>query len=446
MKNKIILLFLLLFISFHSYSQLSLNIDQAIETGVKNNYAVRISKMEMEKSELKVREILGIGMPQINATGGFTNFVNLPTTVIPANMFNPNAPADELLGVKFGTDFNVSASLTVSQLLFDGSYIVGLQATKNIANLSQIAGKRTENEIKNEILRAYYTAIISDENIKTLNASLETISKISNETNIIADAGLIESQDAEQLQLTVSTIKNAISRAEMMREASYLSLKMQMGVDIDTAIILTENMETILAATDFNALKELSLNTSENLDHKMVETQIVLNGLNMKNEKMKYYPNLGAFFTQQYQAFRNDFDFFQDKPWYPATIWGLSMNVPIFSSGMRNARVEQTRVEMEKSKIQLIQLDEALQLQVYISKAELTNAINTFENQKEALVLAESIQRKTMVKYKEGVISSIELSMAHNQYLTAQGNYIGSVFNLLSAKASLEKIFKNTQK
>lgn len=219
-----------------------------------------------------------------------------------------------------------------------------------------------------------------------------------------------------------------------------------MGIDIDTVITLTENMETILAASDFKALKDLSLNTSENLDHKMVETQITLNGLNMKNEKMKYYPSLGAFFTQQYQAFRNDFDFFQDKPWYPATIWGLSMNIPIFSSGMRNARVEQTRVELEKSKIQLIQLDEALQLQVYISKSELTNAINTFENQKEALVLAESIQRKTMVKYKEGVISSIELSMAHNQYLSAQGNYIAAVFNLLSAKASLEKILKNTQK
>lgn len=178
MKNKVILLFTLIAFSGNSYSQLSLTIDQAIETGVKNNYAIRISKLEMEKSEKRVREILAIGLPQINATGGFTNFVNLPTTVIPANMFNPNAPADELLGVKFGTDFNVSASLTVSQLLFDGSYLVGLQATKNLANLSQMAGKRTENEIKNEILRAYYTAVIADENIKTLKSSLETISKI----------------------------------------------------------------------------------------------------------------------------------------------------------------------------------------------------------------------------------------------------------------------------
>lgn len=446
MKRIVFSSLLFFILTLTGYAQLELNLEQAIQTGIKNNYSVRLSQFDMEKSQKKVREILAIGLPQVNAEGNFNNFVNLPTTVIPANMFNPNAPSDELLGVKFGTDFSVTGSVTLTQLLFDGSYIVGLQATKNLAALSQMMVKRTENETKNEIIRAYYTAIVADENIKTLKATLDVVSKIANETKIISDNGLIESQDAEQLQLTVSTLKNALSRAEMMREASYLSLKMQMGLSLDTTITLTENMDAILASNDFNALKESALNLNQNLDHKMLETQITLNGLNMNNEKMKYYPSLGAFFTQQYQAFRNDFDFFADKPWYPATIWGLQLKVPVFSSGMRNARVEQAKVELEKSKVQLEQLDRALQLQTYISKAELTNAINSFNTQKEALALAESIQRKTMVKYKEGVVSSLELTMAQNQFLTAQANYIAAVFNLLSAKASLEKILNNTQK
>lgn len=440
MKPGKILLLIAWFLSPAVFAQQRFSLKDAVEFGKKNNYSVRMSQSDMQKSEKKVREVLAIGLPQVSASGQFMNYINLPTTVIPANAFNPAAPADELVGLKFGTDYNVTGTLTASQLLFDGSYLVGLQASKNLANLSRLNVERSEREAEAEISKAYYTAVVADENVKTIDNTVLLMEKLYQETKAVFENGLTESQDVDQINLTVSNLKNALSRAKLMRDASYMNLKLQMGMSLEQELALTETPEQIIASVGLEQISPENFDPKSNVDYQMLETQVRLNELNMKNEQMKYYPSLNAFFTQQYQAFRNEFDFFQDKPWYPATFWGVQMQIPIFSSGMRNAKVAQNRIELEKTEINLQQVDQALQLQSYMARTEYITALDAYKLQKESLALAESIQNKTLIKYKQGVASSMELTQAQNQYLEQQGNYIASLFNLLSAKASLDRI------
>lgn len=446
-KNKFLLLLFVLLITENYFAQQSLSLNEALVYGVKNNYSIKISEQDFNKSEKRVREILAIGLPQVNASGTFTHYIDLPTSVVPANAFSPGAPADVLIPLQFGTDYSVSGGISVSQLLFDGSYIVGLQATKNLSNLSRLNTQRTERDVKNEIAKAYYTAVVADENIKTLKQTLEVSNKLLEGLKIILQNGLNEAQDVDQLTLTVSTIKNNLARAELMRNAAYMALKLQIGMNLDTEITLSDQLESVISALNLENFSSAEFRVEDNLDYQMLSTQVELNELNMKNDQMKFLPSFSAFFSYQYQAYRLEFDFFANKPWYPATMWGLQLQIPIFSSGMRSAKVAQNRIELEKSEINLQQLDQSLRMQAYLAKTEFLNAVDAYRLQKESLALAESIQNKTLIKYKEGVVSSLEFNQAQTQYLSQQANYINSLFALLTAKVNLEKIMNlNTTK
>jgi outer membrane protein len=320
---------------------------------------------------------------------------------------------------------------------------VALQASYNISNLSRLSMERQENEVKSEITRAYYTAIVAEENILTLEATFATLEKIFSETQAIATSGLGDQQDADQLSLTVSNLRSAISRAKLMRDASYMGLKLQMGMKLDAPLALSESLESIIAAVDIQLLSNEIFNPSTTMEYQMLETQVKLMELSLRNEKMDYLPTAGAFFSQQYQAFRNDFDFFADKPWYPATIWGLQLNIPILSSGMRNAKVEQAQVELNKSKLTLEEAAEAMRLQAFVVRTEFLNAVEAYNLQKQSLELARKIEQNTLIRFKAGDVGSMDLTIAQNQYLAQQGYYVNAMFTLLSAKAQLDKIFNH---
>ena len=433
----------LLFFHPQAFPQRKMSLQEAMSYGISNNRNLKITQAEVLQSEQKVREVLALGLPQVNASGTFNHFLNLPTTVIPANAFNPAAPSDELIGLQFGTTYAVTGQLQVTQLLFDGSYLVGLQASKNFANLSRLSLDRKENEVSAEITKAYYTAVVADENLKTLQSTLAALEKLFAETKAIKTAGLGDQQDVDQFSLTVSNLKTTLARATLMRDVAYMGLKLQLGMSLDSAIVLSESLESIITVVDMESLSGEIFNPSSTVEYQLLQSQVRLTELSLKNEKVDYYPSVGAFFSHQYQAFRNDFDFFADKPWYPATIWGLQLNIPVFSSGMRTAKVEQARVEVKKSQLTLEETTEALRLQANIVKTEFLNALDAYKLAKESLELARSIEQKTLIKFREGVESSMQVTQAQNQYLAQQGHYVNSMFALLSAKAELDKIFNH---
>lgn len=418
----------------------ALSLKQAQDFAMQNNYELRNTKADLLIAEKKVKETTAIGLPQVNAEASFQQMLDIPTQVIPAQAFNPQAPEGEFVAVQFGTEFNTAATITATQLIFDGSYIVGLQASKVYSNISRQAVDKKEIDVREAVTQAYHTCLVAEENVEVMKSSLDNMQKLLDETQKIFESGLIEEQDVEQLQLSVASIENAYNQAVRQQELSYILLKIQMGMDIKSAITLTDDLETIISSMNMETVVNKEFNPNNNIDYQMMETQVELQALNVKNQKMSSAPSLGAFFSHSQNALRNEFDVFDDLPWFPTTVWGLNLSVPIWGSGQRYHRIGQAKLELEKAETTRDMVGQTLEMQVMNARSEFLTAYSVFVNERNNLALAEKIQMRTLTKYKEGVASSMELTQAQNQYLSTQGNYIVSMLNLLNAKSALDQL------
>ena len=413
----------------------------AREYAVKNNYNIKNANTDIKLSEKKVWETTSIGLPQINTQVNYQNFIDLPTSVVPAEAFG--GPAGEILELQFGTEQNAALSLSATQLLFDGTYIVGLQAAKTFVQFSKDQLRKTEIEVKDAVTRAYYLVLSAEENKNILKQSSNNLKKTLFETEQLYLNGFLEEQDVDQLRLVVSNTNNSINRSERQTEQAYMWLKLQMGMDAETTIQLSDSLETVLANTNSESLLNSSFELNSHIDFQLISTQEALTQLIVKKEKYTRLPSVGSFFSYSRNAFRNDFSFFGDGKWYPTTVWGLSIKIPVFDGFGQSARIEQAKLELEKVRNQKMQLSQNLRLIAITSKNEFNSAYERFKTEKENLELAEKIKNKSLIKYKEGLASSLDLIQTENQYLTTQGNYIQSIIQLLNAKADLDKVLNN---
>lgn len=425
-------------------SLMAFSLKEAQEFAIKNSYSVKNAKADVKIAEKKIFETTTLGLPQIKGEVNFQNFLDIPTQVLPANAFNPMADPKELVPLRFGTDYNTAAGITASQLIFDGSYIVALQASRSYALVSKLTLSKTENEVKEAVAQAYYTVIVAEENKNILEQSLENMKKILNETEAIYKSGFVEEQDVDQLKVSVATLKNSLSRLNKQVDIAYKLLKLQMGLDIDAEITLTDNLTSLISDNTAEILAASEFKYSDNLDYKLLQTQTHLAKLSLRRERYGYLPSIGAFYSHSQNALRNEFDIFEtNKDWFPTTLWGLKITVPIFDSGMKGAKISQAKQEYQKLLNTQKQIEQSLKIQAESVKADFSLAMERYMVEKENLNLTEKIYNKTLVKYKEGLASSLELAQAQAQFLSTQANYVTAMLDLLNSKARLEKIMNN---
>lgn len=419
------------------------SLKEAQEYALKNSYAVKNAQADVKIAEKKIFETTTLGLPQVNGEVNFQNFIDIPTQVLPANAFNPMGNPNDLIALRFGTSYNTNAGFTASQLIFDGSYIVALQASRSYAMVSKLSLNKTENEVKETVAQAYYTVIVAEENKKVLQQSLDNMNKILKETEAVYKSGFAEEQDVDQMKVSVATLNNSLNRLNKQTELAYKLLKLQMGIDIEAEISLTDNLNSLVMENTGETLLAAEFKYSDNLDYKLLQTQAHLAKLSLRRERYGYLPSLGAFFTHQQNALRNNFDVFENKPWYPTTIWGLKLTVPIFDSGTKSAKIGQAKQEYAKLLNTQKQIEQSLKIQSESAKVDFSSAMERYITEKENLLLTEKIYNKTVIKYKEGLASSLELAQAQSQFLTTQGSYVNAMLDLLNSKAKLEKIVNN---
>ena len=426
-------------LTLNAQEKKSFSLKGAQDFAVENSFQVKNAKTDIEIARKKIMETTAIGLPQLNAEGNFQDFINIPTQVIPAKAFNPAADPTLLAPVRFGTNYNSSASIVASQLIFSGQYIVGLQASKTYASLSKQNLSKTESEIRSSVAQSYFTVLMALENKEVLKKTLENSEKIWQETQQLYKNGLVEESAVDQLELLVSNLKNAKSKIEKQTELAYMLLKFQMGMNIEDPIELTETLVGILGQIQAENLVSNDFKAQSHIDFQLLETQTKLMTLNLRKERVAYMPKIATFLSHSKNAFRNDLSFGSGTPWYPATIWGIKVSLPIFDGGGQFARTKSAKLELEKTLNNQSMLEQSLKLQVQSAKSSLSNAIEVLKTEKQNLALAEKIQDKTLKKYKEGISSSFELNQIQNQYLTTQSNYINAMFELLNANQKLEK-------
>lgn len=420
-------------------SQNILTLEEAIKMAYENNSGVKNARIDEKIAQKKIWETTAIGLPQINAEGNFQNFIDIPTSVLPANAFNPLAPEGELIGIKFGTDYNVNGAINVSQLIFDGRYIVGLQAARAVKGMYELSTQKSEIDVKKSVSQAYYTVVVTQSTILTLEETLVELKNIYESTQKIVDAGMMEQTDVDQLSINLRSIENNIELTKVQVEIAKNFLKLEIGLPLEDNIEVAESLEDFVLKVKSDQATEFA--STSNINYLMLENQLKLNTLSWKNEKAYALPTLGAFFTHQQQALRNEFNFFeQGVPWYPTTIWGLKLSIPIFSSGQRLAKISQAKLEVEKTQNTIENLEIGLKLQHQKAKMDFDNALRTLENETINLEITNNIMKNIEIKFKESMASSIELSQAQAQHLSSKANYISAAYKLMNAKLELDNL------
>jgi len=446
MEKTIGVVIAIIFAGFTAGAQtpVEFTLQQAQAYAVKNSYQTQQLSIDAVIAQKEVNGTKAIGLPQVNGNVDFQNFLDIPTSVLPENALDPAGDPNKLIGLQFGTDYTMTAGLTATQLVFDGSYFVGLQAAKTYVLLANHNLKKSEIEMKEATTVAYYTVVVAEENLKVLEASKTNIDKTYKETKALYQSGFAEEQDADQVKIIQTNIDNSLANAERQVKLAYDMLKFQMGLPLADTIALADGLETLLSETPQESFLDKDFTFTQHIDYQMVMTGMKLNELNLKNEKAGYLPSLGVFVNHSQNAFRNEFNFFSgSEEWYPTTVWGVNLKVPIFSSNMRKSGLQKARLELDKSKVQQKQVEEALKLGASSAKSNYEFALRTYSNDKDNLELARSINKKTQIKYKEGLSTSFELTQSENQLQETQGKYIGSILQLFQAKSELDKALSN---
>ncbi|WP_162126607.1 TolC family protein [Flavobacterium phycosphaerae] len=436
MKNKVILLFLLMAGIMQAQEKkqnYSFSLQQAIAHALEHNYSAINANRDIEAAKQKKWETTTIGLPHLDGSVNYQNNFK-----IQQNQFTVNGVTNTL---EFGNYNSMDAGLKLSQLIFDGSYLVGLQSAKTYLKISQNAKIKTNNELREIVVNSYGNVLLAQESVLILEKNKTILTKTLNDTREVFKNGLIEEENVEQLQLTLATVESSLEYSKRMKSIASNMLKLVLGIDLNEELILTDNLTALTQNNlDLAILKE-EFSVENNIDYQIGKNVEESNRLLVKLEKSKALPTLGAAVNFGSNTFGSRFTMFNtDQKWFNYSNLGVGLNVPIFSSFGRSARTQQAKIALEQSKTQLIETEQKLKLQFEKAKSDYEYSLEQFATAKNNLSLAERIEGKQQIKFREGLSSSFDFTEAQQQLYSKQQDYLQSMVDVINKKATLEKI------
>ena len=439
-------LFLLITTSLFSQQETSkFSLKEAVQFAVQNNSMSKNAARDIEIAKLQKWETTATGLPQINADITYNNWLKQQISLIPAEFFGGNP--GQFTEVAFGTKQTMNGTVTVSQKLFDGSYLVGLQAAKVYLEISEHAKEKTDIELRKMVAYAYGNVLLSEENLNIVNSNIALLENNLRDLTKVYENGLIEQESVQQLQLTLVSLKSNQNYIKRLNIIAYQMFNNTIGLDLDTPVELTDSLDQLIMM--YASLKPLEsiLEVENVVDYKIAFNDLKSKELLLKLEKSKALPTLDVFLNGSYSGNNNQFNFLdKSQNWFGASLFGISMNVPLFSSFGRSASTKKARLNLEKSKSLLKDTSEKIKLDISRAKSEYEFAVEDLEIKKEALELSENIAKKNEIKFFEGLVTSFDLSQAHRQLYAAQEDYLSSMLNILTKRIDLEELITPTLK
>lgn len=447
MKYKIYVVLVFMFLSKLALTQDNANqlqkysLAEAIDFAKKNNPGIKNAKLDIDKAKAQVNEVRAIGLPQVSGSATVNDYIQLPASFIPLSAFNPAAPKDQYQRLQFGTQWQIQAGINASQLIFDGSYIIGLKAAKELTSLYSQLYVKSEFDAEINVTKAYFQVLTLNENIKLISVNSERIQKLYIEMKAMNTQGFVEAIDVDKLELALSNLDIQKKNLENLYDISLQALKLQMGMDVKTPIELTNNLESLykLEAED---LMGIDFNVSNRYEYKLLKQQESLNVLDKKRYQMGWIPNLVFFGGYNLSLNRNNDNLFKNYPqlpWVPVTLIGLKTSVPIFDGFMKKAKVDQINISQMKLKNDMFNVTNAFSLEYSAARSKYQMATQMIVQQKKNMELAQKILDVTQKKYKEGLSNSTDLQAAETDLKSSQTNYLNAIYDLLTAKTDLKK-------
>ena len=420
------------------------SLEEALAFGEQNNRNIKKASMEIRKAYKDQWSTIAIGLPQISANADYQNFIELPTSLIPAQFFGGNE--GEFAEVQFGTPQTMTAGLTLQQLIFDGSYIVGLEASKIFLKISENIFEKTLLEVRKNIVQTYSSVLLARENIDFLEKNKNNLEKNLLELNQLYENGFEEEESVEQIRLTLSGVKTQLRYVNNIERITLDMLKLLMGFPIKSPLILSDNLEKLTNDSLFNFKVPQNLSLDNNIDIKIAENNLLSETLLYKYERSKGLPRLSAFLNGNYTGNSESFTFTQQgQKWFGAALLGINLQIPVFSSLRRSALSQKAKIAMLQAENDLTETQERILIEVKAAENDYKLAVENYFTNKENLELATRIEKKNQLKYFEGVTSSFELREAQLQLYSAQNNYIKSIQEVIQKKLSLQTILNTPQ-
>ena len=423
-----------------------LSITDAQTYAIQNNRNVRTAKIDIDIATKQVKETLAIGLPQLNMAANYQH-----QFVVPVLSFGPyldiNALPDGFITkaelqnaykdsppVPLGVANNTTIDFTVSQLIFSGEYLVGLQALKIFKQVSEKAFAKTEVQTKESVADTYYLILVQGESVRVLNESLKSMDRTYNDLLKMNQQGFNEETDVDQIKISWSNLKRLITSIESQKEISEKLLKYQLGMDFAQPILLTDSLSWLIMEGNMKYLIPPVFDVAHSVDYQIVNDQVRISGALLKREQSKLLPVVSAFYRRHEQTNQPSFNFAVKD------LAGVSLNFPIFTSGQRSSKISQARYNLQKSEINKENAEQGLIMEFETALSNYQTAYSNYTTNSESIVLSKKIYDKTLIKFQEGISTSFELSQNQSQFLTSEATYYNSVLSLLSAKSKLDRI------
>ena len=423
----------------------SFTLQEAIGFAIKNNRAIQNAERDVKIAVQTKRETTATGLPQINANIGYNNWLEQQVSLIPAEFFG-GAPG-QFAEVLFGTKQTMNSAVTVKQKLFDGSYLVALQAAKVFLEISKNSKEKTINEIGKIVAYSYGNVLLVEENLEIVNSNIALLEKNVWEVSKVYESGLIEEESLQQLQLTLSGLKSNQRYSKRLKDLAYQMFNNSLGLDLTAAVVLTNSLDELVVF-----YSTLTTSRSENEFEEVIDFKIAVNSVKsdellLKLEKSKALPTLNAFVNGSYSGNSQRFSFTENsQKWFGASLFGVTLDIPIFSSFKRSASTQRARLNLEKSKSNLEDTTNKIKLEINTARSNYEFAVEDYEIKKKALDLSKNIANKNEIKFFEGLTTSFDLSQAQRQLYIAQQDYLQSMLNILLKGVDLESLINTPLK
>ncbi|WP_062056754.1 TolC family protein [Aquimarina longa] len=420
-------------------SSYSFTLDEAIEFALENSYQSINARRDVAKALKRKWEATANGLPQINALIDYQNQLKQPVSLIPGEVAGKEPGT--FVPVVFGTKQKASATATLSQLIFDGSYLVGIEAAKSFLQYNNDIEEKTNLEVRKGIINAYGSVLVAQESVKILQNNIEALEKNHLETKKIFENGLAEEEDVEQLQITLLQITNQLSNAERLEKIALQMFNLTIGIDVNSTIVLSDDLDSLAMKNMDQSITSKPFIIENNIDYRLAHLYTEQTRLELKLEKSRALPSLSAFVNYGTSAFNNDFVFLDsDTKWFQSSILGASLNIPIFSSLKRSARTQQAKIANKQSQTDFLRTQQEIQLKYNNAISDYKFSIGNYDTAKQNLTLAERIEKKNQIKYSEGLTSSFELRQAQLQLYSSQNEVLNAMLTIINKKAELETI------
>jgi outer membrane protein TolC len=416
----------------------SFSLKQAVDYAITHQVQVKNSQIDLLNASAKINEIKAMGLPQVNGSVALTNNIVLQRAFIPARIFNPNAAEGELIAAKFGVDNSGFASVGLSQLMFDGTYLLGLKASSVYKDLAVKSVTQSKQQVAENVAKAYYGILVNEKRQGLLSLNVARLDTLLKETRELNKQGFVEKIDVQRLDVQANNLRTELDNVNRLQELSYSLLKFQMGYPMEEPIRITESLEKIELAT-FNVSTKGDFNYTNRIEYSILQTQENLAELDLKSIKAGYLPRLVFNANYGYNAGANGFSDLLSKQWFDNAAVTVALQIPIFDGFSKKYKAVQSENNLQKVRQSYGLLKSSIDMQRTQASITMKNALESMKEQKANLDLANEISRVTRVKYQNGVGSNLEVLNAESSIKESQANYFTALYNALIAKVEVEK-------